>query len=77
MRSNWSDFMLIWKLSDVYWKLIVISMVCLVVSACSNDETRPAGGIPEAQLKALEKAGAVEDKLKKQHEELRKELDEG
>lgn len=52
-------------------------MVCLVVSSCSNDGTRPAGVIPDAQLKALEKAGAVENELKKQHEELRKKLDEG
>jgi len=55
------------------WILTMVS----VVDACSNaEETKPTGVIPEAQLQALEKARAVEDALKKQHEELRRKLDE-
>lgn len=47
----------------------------LFASACSDKEAKPAGVIPEAQLQALENARAVEDELKKQHEELRRKLD--
>lgn len=58
-------------------KLIMASIAILVMSACTDQkEAKPAGVIPEAQLKAMEKARAVEDELKKQHDELRKKLNE-
>lgn len=55
----------------------VMLITLLSVLACSDTEKKkPAGVIPESQLQALEKARGVEDELKKQHEELRKKLDE-
>lgn len=49
--------------------------IFLLASACSGNE-EPEGVIPEAQLQAMEKARAVEDALEKQHQELRRKLEE-
>jgi len=58
-------------------KLMGLIALLLCIAACSDTgKTKPAGAIPEAQLKALEKARGVEDELKKQHDELRKKLNE-
>ena len=56
---------------------VLLVSAMLLVGACSkNEEVKPTGVIPEAQLQAMEKARAVEEELKKQHKELRKKLDE-
>lgn len=54
---------------------VFLAAILLLVCACSRNEN-PQGVIPEAQLQAMEKARAVEDALEKQHEELRKKLEE-
>lgn len=55
--------------------VMLMTIVMVFANACAkNDE--PKGVIPEAQLQAMKKARAVEDALQKQHEELRKKLEE-
>ena len=55
---------------------VLLTAILALGSSCSSDGEDPQGVIPEGQLQAMEKARAVEDALQKQHEELRKKLDE-
>lgn len=56
--------------------ILLLSIAILMGACAKEEEVKPSGVIPEAQLPALEKASAVEEALQKQHEELRKKLDE-
>jgi hypothetical protein len=56
--------------------LIMMSMIALVMGACSDKSTQPGSAIPDAQLQALEKARSLEAQLKKHHDEAHKQLDQ-
>lgn len=54
----------------------MMSMIALVIGACSDKSTQPGSAIPDAQLQALEKARSLEAQLKKHHDEAHKQLDQ-
>ena len=56
-------------------KVVFICSI-LILFSCSSKEEQPTGVIPDAQLKALEKAQEVENLLKQQDETLRKKIEE-
>ncbi len=53
--------------------IVSITFPCFAYSDAANKQ--PAEVVPDAQLKALEKARGVEDEQNKRHEELRKKLE--
>lgn len=56
--------------------LFVLSVFIVSFFACSTEENKPAGVIPQAHKDAIERAEGVEDVLKKQERDIRQRMNE-